>query len=58
MAVAAMALVGTGGAVAGSLSNGADQAVGGVTTPTPTQTGTAGHDTVRHPSVEHESDEA
>lgn len=60
MVVAALALAGTGGAMAGSLSSGVDQA-GGVTPPAPAQTGTAGHgdaDTVRQPSAEHESDEA
>lgn len=60
-AIAAIALVGTGGAVAGSLSNGTDP-TGVATPPAPTQTGAAGHgnagDTVRHPSTEHESDEA
>ena len=58
MAVAALALVGTGGAVAGSL-NGQQGTGAGVVTPTPAHTAPAGHEQQQiRQSGEHESDEA
>ncbi len=59
MAVAALALVGTGGAVAGSLTNGQQGTGADVVTPTPGHTAPAGHEQQQfRQSGEHESDEA